>query len=82
MLATFFLLLPAIVIILQPVFNIFTLNILALLLSVLIAFHANDFYRKSIHSKGYKFVDVVFAKSSSHAIYAFLRKTNPKHTVC
>ncbi len=41
---------------------------------IVIAFHANDFYRYSLKLKGYQFQDIVLAKSSSHAIYSFLKK--------
>lgn len=43
---------------------------------IVIAFHANDFYRYSLKLKGYQLQDIVLAKSSSHAIYNFLKKSS------
>ena len=56
--------------------NSISIKSLGLLFYVLIAFHANDFYRNSLKQKGYKLVDIILAKSSSHAVYNFLKKTN------
>ena len=58
-------------------FLIDTINIKVIVLFtyILLAFHANDFYRHSLKLKGYKLVDVILAKSSGHAIYNFLKKS-------
>ena len=49
---------------------------LTMITYIMIAFQANDFYRYSLKLKGYKFKDIVLAKSSSHAIYNFLKKSS------
>lgn len=54
----------------------FIVRIITITTYIVIAFHANDFYRYSLKLKGYKVQDIVLAKSSSHAIYNFLKKSS------
>ncbi|MBP9791697.1 MAG: DUF2628 domain-containing protein [Rickettsiales bacterium] len=78
-LATTYLVIQIILILLQAIgLNNLLIKTLTVLIYVLIAFHANDFYRYSLELKGYKLVDVILAKSSSHATYNFLK--NPTQT--
>jgi hypothetical protein len=75
-LATTYLVIQIILILLQTIdLNNLLTKTLTLLIYVLIAFHANDFYRYSLELKGYKLVDVILAKSSSQAIYNFLKNS-------
>lgn len=58
-------------------FNIlstFVVNLISLFISIAIAFHANDFYRKSIAKKGYEFTDVIFSSNKEQALLRFLEK--------
>lgn len=58
-------------------FNILTpivANLISFFASIAIAFHANDFYRKSIAKKGYEFTDVIFSSNKEQALLRFLEK--------